>query len=228
MRTAVWLVFMFACVSAIYFALRAWSSPSVRDDAGEISFYLVFFFFFVVFAQSAFAYFGVSLRDDVAERGNNAAGFASVGLTIAATCCVAGASIGDGPGFQAVLFCTALATASLFLLWFLVAWSSDAADRITIDRDAAVGIRVGGWLAGTGIVIGACVAGDWISLAATLKDFAKYSWPAIGFAFVFAQLERSAWRRQPAERQREALSLGEASLMVLVAGFYANWIGRHG
>jgi hypothetical protein len=228
LRAALWLVLMFACASVIYCVLIKWSSPSVRDDVWEISFYLVFSMVWVALAQSAFAFLGVSLRDDVAERGNNAAGFASVGLTIAATCCVACASIGDGPGIQAVLFCAALATVSVFLLWLLVARASDAADRITIERDSATGIRVGGWLAGTGIVIGACVAGDWISLAATLRDFAKYSWPAIGFAFVFAQIERSVSRREPVERPSEALSWGEASLMVLAASFYANWIGRRG
>ena len=228
MRTFVWLVFMFACASAIYFVLTKWSSPSVRNDIDEISFYLVFSIAWIALAHSAFAFFGVSLRDDVAERDNYAAELASVGLTIAATCCVACASIGDGPGFEAVLFCAALATTSLFLLWFLVARSSNAADRITIERDSATGIRVGGWLAGTGMVLGACVAGDWISLAATLKDFAKYSWPVVGFAFVFAKLERAASRGERAERPNKAFSWGAASLMVLTAGVYANWIGRRG
>jgi hypothetical protein len=228
MRASLWLVFMFACASAIYFVLIKWSSPSVRGDIGEISFYLVFSIGWIVLAQGAFAFFGVSLRDDVAERDNNAAGFASAGLTIAATCCVACANIGDGPGFEVVLFCAALATASLFVLWFLVAQFSNAADRITIDRDPATGIRVGGWLAGTGMVLGACVAGDWISLTATLEDFAKYSWPAVGFAFLFAKFEGAASRPEHAERSSAALSLGGASLMVLAGGIYASWIGRHG
>src|SRR6202008_3721435 len=151
----------------------------------------------IAFAQSAFAFFGVSLRDDVAERDNHAAGLASVGLTGGATSWVAGANIGDGPGFEVVLFCTAIATMSLFLLWFLVARASNAADRITIERDSATGIRVGGWLAGTGMLLGACVAGYWVSLAGTLKDFAKYSWPVVGFAFVFAKLERAVSRPGP-------------------------------
>ena len=225
-KTSAWLVFMFACASAIYFVLKKWSAPSVRDDMGEISFYLVFSMAWIAFAQSAFAFLGVSLRDDVAERNNCAAGLASVGLTIAATSCVACASIGDGPGFAAVLFCAALATISLFLLWFLVAQVSKAADRITIERDSATGIRVGGWLAGTGVVLGACVAGDWISLAATLKDFAKYAWPVAGFAFVFAKLERVASEAEHAKHPNMAFSWGAASLMVLASGFYANWVGR--
>ena len=34
--TLVWLAFMSACAISLYFALEKWSSPSVRDDAGDV------------------------------------------------------------------------------------------------------------------------------------------------------------------------------------------------
>jgi magnesium-transporting ATPase (P-type) len=164
--TLVWLAFISACAISLYFALEKWSSPSVRDDAGEISFYLIFSLVWIALTQSAFAFLGISIRDDVAERRSRSAGFAAAGLTIAATCCVAGANFGDGPGFEVVLFCSGLATFYLLVLWFLIAWASGLADSSTIKCDLGVGIRARGWFAGTGVVIGACVAGDWISVAA--------------------------------------------------------------
>jgi hypothetical protein len=222
-----WLAFIFACAIAIDFVLAKWSSPSVRGDASEVNFYLIFAVGWISIAQAVFALLGISVRDDVAERRNAAAGFACVGWTLAATCCVAGANIGDGPGFGVVLFCAALATAILCALWFLVAAVSGAVETITIERDDGSGIRCGGWLAGTGITAGACVAGDWISLSATVRDFAKYFWPLVIVAGIFAIIERSLCRRPFVERLGRSASVGIASLLVILGGWYANWIGRH-
>jgi hypothetical protein len=71
---------------------------------------------------------------------------------------VAGANIGDGPGFEAVLFCALLASTYLFVLWFLIAQASGLTDVITVEREPGAGIRTLGWFVGTGAVIGACVA----------------------------------------------------------------------
>src|SRR2546430_17716021 len=69
--------------------------------------------FWIALSQSIFAFLGISIRDDVAERKNRAAGFAAAGMTIAATCCAGGATIGDGPGFEVVGGCAVLSTATL-------------------------------------------------------------------------------------------------------------------
>jgi hypothetical protein len=117
-------------------------------------------------------------------------------LTIAAARCVAGANIGDGPGFEVVLFCSVLTTFYLLVLCFLIARASGPADSITIECDLGAGIRAGRWFAGTGVVIGACVAGDWISVAATLRDFVRYAWPLAIFAWALdcCRLRKSATR----------------------------------
>ena len=226
-RAVLSLSFMFVCVSALYLALVKWSAPSVRDDSGEISFYLVFSMIWIALVQVSFSFLGVSVRDDVAERGNNSAAFTAAGLTVGATCCIAGANVGDGPGFEVVLFCGALATTCLLLLWVLVAQISEVADVITIDRDLGTGIRAGGFLAGTGIVLGACVAGDWISLAATLRDFARFSWPVAIAAYLFAIWERAVRRRSPALAPSRTVSIFVASTMVVAGAAYAQWVGRH-
>jgi hypothetical protein len=221
------LSFMFVCVSALYFVLVKWSAPSVRDDSGEITFYLVFSMIWIALVQASFSFLGVSVRDDVAERGNNSAAFVEAGLTIGATCCIGGANVGDGPGFEVVLFCGVLATLCLILLWVLVAQISGIADVITIDRDLGTGIRAGGLLAGTGIVLGVCVAGDWVSLAATLKDFARFSWPVAIAAYLFAVMERAAGRRAHAVAPSRMVSILAALAMVVAGAAYARWVGRH-
>jgi hypothetical protein len=157
-RAALWLGFMFLCFCASYFALANWSSPSVQNDDGEISFYLVFSIFWIAFSQFPFAFAGVSIHDDVAERGNLSAAFAAAGFTIGATCCAAGANIGDGPGFEVVLFCAALSMTTLLFVWGLIAKMSGVTDVITIERDRGAGIRCGGRLAGSASRSGACAA----------------------------------------------------------------------
>ena len=77
-----WLAFMFGCSLSLYCALGKWSSPSVREDVDEVSFYLVFSLVWVVLAQNVLAFLGVSICDDVAERGNRSAGFAVFVTTI--------------------------------------------------------------------------------------------------------------------------------------------------
>jgi hypothetical protein len=143
-RTFLWLEFMLFCFWAVDIAPANWSAPSVREDISALSFYFVFSIGRIAISQVALAFAGISVRDDVAERGNNAAGFAASGFTAgatccvsganigdgsatccvsganigdgSATCCVSGANIGDGPGFEVVLFCAALATGAL-LIW---------------------------------------------------------------------------------------------------------------
>jgi hypothetical protein len=198
--TLVWLAFMSACAISLYFALEKWSSPSVRDDAGEVSFCLIFSLVWIALTQRAFAFLGISIRDDVAGRRSRSAGLAAAGLTIAAACCVAGANIGDGPGFEVVLFCSVLATFYLLVLWFLTARASGLADSITIACDLGAGIRAGAWFAGTGVVIGACVAGDWISVAATLRDFVRYAWPLAIFARALDRCRLVRWSESGSPR----------------------------
>jgi hypothetical protein len=218
--------FMFVCISALYFALVKWSAPSVREDSGEISFYLVFSMIWIALVQASFSFLGISVRDDVAERGNDSAAFVAAGLTIGATCCIAGANVGEGPGLEVVLFCGTLATTCLLLLWVLVAQIAGVADVVTIDRDLGNGIRAGGLLAGTGIVLGVCVAGDWVSATATLKDFARFSWPVAIAAYLFAMIERAMRRRAPAAPSR-TVSILVALALVVAGAAYAQWVGRH-
>ncbi|SRR5260221_447349 len=222
-----WLALMFACECLIYLLLVKWSAPSVHEDAGEITFYLVFSMIWIVLTQGLFAFLGVSVRDDVAERRNLAAGFAAAGLTIAATGCAAGSNIGDGPGFEVMFFCAGISTASLLILWAMVAQVSGIAEAITIDRNVGAGIRAAGWLAGTGMVLGTCVAGDWISYAATLKDLLRFGWPVAVSAFLYMWMERALNLRSTGAKLSRTASILTSAVMFATGAAYAHWVGRH-
>jgi len=116
---------------------------------------------------------------------------------------------------------------SISALWTVFAVVSGAADTITIERDQSAGIRVGGWLAGNGLVLGAGVAGDWISLSATLKDLVRCCWPLAIFACLYAFFERALRQRLLLRQSSRTISMFSALLMVVAGGLYAKWIGIH-
>ena len=168
---------------------------------------------------------GVSLRDDVVERGNPAAGLVVAGQTIAAACCIGGSNIGTGPGPEAVVFCLVLSSGTLLLFWLILDRAASVNDSITIERDTQAGLRLGAWLVATGAILGASVAGDWVSLAATTRDFLRYVWPAAILLLVMVVIERKISRRQPGQHTKFRNSVF-ISVAILSFGLaYAVWVG---
>ncbi len=55
-RAVLSLSFMFVCISALYFALVKWSAAPIREDSGEISFYLVFSMVWIALVQASFPF----------------------------------------------------------------------------------------------------------------------------------------------------------------------------
>lgn len=172
-------VFPLICAAALAAVLRLHSSWDVRTDPVYIAFYLVMGAAWVGFASRFLGFFGLSARDDVIERANPAAAYAIGGALLGITLCFAGGNIGDGPGWWVVVFSAALSTLAFFLLWALLHRFTGVADAVTIDRDAASGIRLAGWFIGSGLILGRAVAGDWVSMEATVVDFVRTGWPVL-------------------------------------------------
>jgi uncharacterized membrane protein YjfL (UPF0719 family) len=203
----------FFCLILLFAVLRRWSANSVKADLLTVLFFLSFGASWLRLSQLVFGLLGVSARDDVLERGNPAAAWVICGQLVGATFCFSGASVGDGPGPEVVVWCALLSTVSLFLLWFLVDRVASVADTITIDRDLGTGIRLSGWFVATGIVLGDAVTGDWKSMSATARDFALCAWPAAAFALLMAFLERRL-------RTREADPWNSPRRSMVLAGVY--------
>lgn len=209
------------CGSFLFGVLAKMSSADVRSEPEIVLQYCALGLAWVGATQWVFALLGISARDDVIERRNPAAAVVNGGQLVAATCCFAGANIGNGPGVEVVLFCAILSTFSLLLLWLVFDRIARIADTVTIERDTFTGIRVAGWFIATGIELGAGIAGDWYSASRTLIDFGTYVWPVILLTAAAALLEVRL-RKGPANSWTNQFSHSAAIGVgyVAVAGLY--------
>jgi uncharacterized membrane protein YjfL (UPF0719 family) len=168
----------FISAGLLFAVLKCFSSFDVRDDPTYLWAYFFMGAAWTSLGINAFSIFGVSARDHVIERKNDAASWLLSGAIIGLTLCFAGANIGDGPGWWVVVFAALLSTGTLFVFWWFLARVGRADDSILLDRDTASGVRLGAFLAASGLILGRAAAGDWVSVEATIKDFLRLSWPA--------------------------------------------------
>jgi uncharacterized membrane protein YjfL (UPF0719 family) len=187
-------------IAVILYVLNTASSFDVVDAPMYQFMYLVMGLAWLRLASAMFPFAGVSPRDDAMERGNRAAGIAVAGGLVGVACCYAGANVGDGPGWWVVVFSAALATATLMLVWIALTELTPIADAVTIDRDAAAGVRLAALLASCGLLLGRGVAGDWFSAFETIADFLAALPPVFAIAVLAIVIERVA--RPTAARPR--------------------------
>jgi len=159
--------------------LKLWSDQNVRSDD------LVFAHFFLaggvwmIASDWTWEMLGLSLRDDVLERHNPATPVVIAGAYLGTAICFAGANIGNGPGWAAVLLCALLSTVALFALWGVLNACTRMGFWVTVDGHPAIGIRISALLVAWGVILGRSVAGHWVSTPHTLEWFVKFSWPSI-------------------------------------------------
>lgn len=214
------------CAVILVFVLAQWADREVRADSTWIFLYLIFSLAWILAAQEMFAFVGISWRDDFLERRNGSAAIAFSGFTFGATFCTAGANVGNGPGWWVVLFCAALSTCALLVLWVILNWIGEIADAIAIERDLGAGIRAGGYLAAAGLILGISVSGDWKSLQDTILDFIKAAWPAALFLFFSALCERIVQSRKRSARVGGVrVSVAIALVMIAAAATYSWKVG---
>lgn len=214
------------CALGLLAVLLVCSASDVRNDARYVFLYLSMGAAWVGTASFVVPLFGISVRDDVFERGNRAAGLASGGALMGITACFAGGNIGNGPGWWVVVYCALLSTGTLFILWSVFEKLTHVSDAVTIERDVASALRLGGWLAALGLILGRAVAGDWESADKTTVDFARFAWPAIVLLALAIVLQR-ALRPSRETPQPPALSHGlvPCALHLAVAIGWLMWIG---
>ena len=180
------------CVLILAGVLLTLSASDVRDAPRYVALYMVLGAAWIVVAAQSLPLVGLSAHDDVAERRNPAAACAIAGALIGITLCYAGGNIGNGPGWWVVVFSAALATGALLLLAMALEALTGISDAVTIDRDVAAGLRVGGFFVACGLVLGRAVAGDWVSTGATVRDFAWAGWPVLLLVAAAVTIERFA------------------------------------
>lgn len=166
-----------ACLMLLLIVLRSVSSEDVRSSTVYTIMYTVFGLGWIGAFGTITPRLGLNYRLDALERRNPATQLALCGAFTGAILAFAGANIGNGPGWWVVFFCAMLSTVTLLMGWWVAQCATHIADSIAIDQDCAAGIRLGAYLTCGGVVLGRSVAGDWVSVEATLADFADISWP---------------------------------------------------
>ncbi len=215
-------LFVAALMPALLFA----ASPDVRQDGGAIFVYLGIGAIWLRLGWFLLEFSGLSVRDDVVERRNGAVARTALGATAGLLFCFVGSNIGRGPGPEAVLFCASLSTAGFFVLWFCLTWILGLADRLTVERDESLGTRMGGLCASVGLILGGAVAGDWKSFDATLRDFARFTWPVLAL-LIIAIVTETRWRScEKGSDTTGVQSIGIAAGYVVLAGAYLLWPHR--
>lgn len=220
------LVYPAVCAAALWGVLRRFSSFDVQNDPVYLAFYMILGAAWAGLGSRLLPAVGLSARDDVIERANGGAAHAIGGALLGLTFCFAGGNIGDGPGWWVVVFCAFLSTTVFFLLWILLDRFTHLADTVTIDRDPAAGLRLAAYFAGTGLILGRAVAGDWESAFATIADFLLLGWPAIALWGVAVFLEKRL--RPHPERPTAALAthgLAPAAIYLSLAIFFTMQAG---
>lgn len=211
-----------AMLCFIFFALHKWGAAEVRTSVEDILFLTGLGAIWLVISKGLFAWMGVGSRDDAVERRNPAALVAICGGIISVALIYAGGQLGEGPSYWNNIFSAGLGTAGLFLLWMLLELGSHVSVSITEERNFASGLRLCGFVLAVGLIFGRAVAGDWQSESATLHDFFRDGWPAIGILFLALVIE---WLTRP-NAMRPFPSWPRYGLMpaVLYVGLALAWL----
>ena len=215
--SALWLLDIAPLLSgaALFLVLRGAAADDVRNDPIYLSMYLVLGLAWVGLSVRCLPLFGLSVRDDVLERGNAGVSYAVAGAMLAITLCYAGGNVGNGPGWWVVVFSAALATLALFAVWLVLEGITGVSDVITIDRDASAGLRLAGLLVACGTIFGRAVAGDWVSSTDTLRDFGSIAWVALLIVALAVLVERAA-RPTPERPTPSAFAFGFVPALLYV------------
>jgi hypothetical protein len=167
-----------ACGIVLFAMLKTLAAHDVRDDGRYLAFYMLMGAAWVGLMVVAFPWFGLSARDDIAERKNLAATIMFGGAVLGATLAFGQANIGDGPGWWCVVFAAILSSLAWLAAWGVLEKLAFVSDSVTVDRDNATGLRVAALLAMLGLLCGRGAAGDWTSASQTVIEFAA-AWPAV-------------------------------------------------
>lgn len=161
-----------ACAVALWAALRFFAAREVRETIGYQLLFLAAGIIALEMSTHAFAALGLDAHGDALERNNPAALPAVIGLWIAVTNCAIGANLGEGDDIFTTL--VPLALAALILIGFGLGWSAGTRGfaGVVVERDRAAGLRCGGALIAASLPLAKAASGDWVSLSATLRDFA--------------------------------------------------------
>ena len=220
-------IVLLAALAGLLIVLTLWSDPLYV--AGHFDYTLLFVLVVIswIFGIAGVAgLLGIGLLDDVLTRNNRAALHAMTGAVLGGMSIYAGGNVGGGPTIWTTLAPAFIATVAWVALWVAVEVGSHIADAITIDRDTAAGVRQGGYLLASGLVLGRAIAGDWTSWSQTARDLAVLGSPVIAWT-ALATILHHILRPTPMHPRRDVIAAGviPACIMLATAVGYLLWLG---
>ncbi|HEX8524956.1 MAG TPA: hypothetical protein VF669_22085 [Tepidisphaeraceae bacterium] len=211
----------------LYWVLQHWADPKYVVSHPD---YVILFMLgggaWLTILRLAINYVGVSIRDDVIERNNTAATAVTLGAIIGNMAIYTGGNVGAGPTIWTTILPATVASLIWLFLWLIIAALSPLPDAVALDRDLATGIRHGGILIATSLVLARAIAGDWTSWTATFSDMIILLWPVLPLTVLAVILHR-ALAPSPARPQLPVLTTGviPALFAVLLALAYLRYLG---
>jgi len=208
---------------ALWHVLAVDAAADVRNDGRYQFLFLAMGSIWVFLLPRALSFIGISFRDDALERRNAAASFAIAGTLGGLAALFAGSNMGEGPTIWDTVETALAATAILYASVFVLALVTSVGDTIAVERDAAAGLRFAGWALGSGLVLGAASAGDWVSDEAMIRDLFVYGWPVFALLVVAVAVEL-AFRPRASAPRPSALATGvvPAVLYLVVSLAYVS------
>ncbi|MDX9721614.1 MAG: hypothetical protein RBU37_12765 [Myxococcota bacterium] len=196
--------------------LKLWSASDVRDSWVYLPTYVVFGMAWAYVGRAAFCLFGLRWREDALESRNWGGIVAFCGALVGIVACYAGANVGEGPSWLVVVLAGGLASLS----WLAVAWLTQLfggwAERVSVERDLGAGIRMGAFLAASGLICGYGAAGDYSSAWQTVVEFGV-AWVILPFGF-FAVVVEKLLAGQRSMRGRRGLAPALLLAFLYLAG----------
>ena len=200
----------------IFEVLSSMASYDVVDDAVYILMYIFFGYTCLAFGSMMVRMvLDLSWDDDALRRGNRSGVAAYAGAFLGMTMIYTGANIGDGPGWWTVMFAGSLGFAAWLALAAQFNKFAHLSEEITVGRDISSGIRFGGYLLASGIILGRASAGDWTSWWMTLVEFLA-GLPVLLLALWALQVERSQANRSTSRGSRHDQTLPTALIWAVL------------
>jgi uncharacterized membrane protein YjfL (UPF0719 family) len=209
-------------LAILWLVLSRWADPS--EVVGHLDYQLLFLAGGTLWLWTtavSMQLLGIHPIDDALDRSNPAAAAAVAGALLGSMAVYAGANIGSGATIWTTVFPAFVATVVWLVLWAVVEAMSSPSEAITVERDLAAGIRHGGWLVASGMVLGRSVAGDFVSWDATFSDLLRMAWPAVPLAMgaVALHLRLRPTEQVPHPKVFMAGVLPAAFFVVLAVGY---------
>jgi hypothetical protein len=228
-KRARWIVGMMpvGCCALLLAVLCNWADREVRNDGALQAAFVIAWGCVVIWTQVGAWLLGLDVLEHGVEGRNPAAVWAGAGLMLGATLAAAGANVGQGPTEATTLGPMFLAVGGLMTFWGAFSMITRSVAAVTVERDQPSGLRTAALVVALGLILGRSVAGDWVSVGSTLRDFwqqgLKPAATLIAVAAVIEFLERPSTRRPVTSFARSGVAVA-----ILYLGFAAAWLWHLG